>query len=245
MDTSLHHQFADIEGDHWWFQGRRRVVASVLRRWLGSDGTGSRRVLDVGCGTGEMVDMLREFGSVTALDAAPEAVAYCRQRFGSGVDVRLGAVPDGVPDGSFDLLSAFDVIEHLDDDRGAIERFRAVLAPGATLVVTVPAFGFLWGPHDVLNGHRRRYRPAELAAVLAAGGLVVDRLSCFNTWLFPVVAAVRAVRRRGSPEPRSDFRMPPPVINRALLGLLASEAAVVSRLSVPVGVSIVALAHRP
>lgn len=245
MDTSLHHQFADIEGDHWWFQGRRHVVASVLDHHLDPGGAGSRRILDVGCGTGEMVDMLRAFGSVTALDAAPEAVAYCRRRFGDDVDVRLGAIPDGVPDGPFDLVSAFDVIEHLDDDRGAVERFRAALAPGATLAVTVPAFGFLWGPHDVLAGHRRRYRPAELSSLLSSGGLVVDRWSCFNTWLFPAVAAVRTVRRRRSPEPRSDFRMPPPALNRALLRLLASEAPVVARRSVPVGVSIVALAHRP
>ncbi|MDQ6783755.1 MAG: class I SAM-dependent methyltransferase [Actinomycetota bacterium] len=245
MDTSLHHQYAAIEGDHWWFQGRRRIVASVLRRHLPADTAGARSILDVGCGTGEMVDMLREFGSVTALDAAPEAVAYCRERFGVQVDVRLATIPDGLPGGTFDLVSVFDVVEHLDDDLGAVDGLRAHLVPGGTLVATVPAFGFLWGPHDVLNDHRRRYRPAELRALLVAGGLVVDHVSCFNTWLFPVVAAVRTLRCRRSSEPRSDFRMPSPAMNRALLAVLASEAPVVAALSLPVGVSIVAVAHRP
>lgn len=245
MDPSLHHQFADIERSHWWFQGRRRIVASVLRRHLGPPEATARGVLDVGCGTGEMVDMLREFGSVTALDAAPEAVAYCRARFGDQVDVRLGDVPQSVVGlGGYGLVSAFDVIEHLDDDGGALRCFVDALAPGGTLVVTVPAFGFLWGPHDELNGHRRRYTPRQLRAVLSSAGLVVDRVSCFNTWLFPVVAGVRAVRRHRSPEPRSDFHMPPPIINRLLLRLMASEARVLGAVSLPVGVSILAVAHR-
>ncbi|MDQ2724090.1 MAG: class I SAM-dependent methyltransferase [Actinomycetota bacterium] len=245
MDPSLHHQYADIERRHWWFQGRRRIVASVLRRHLGPPGGTARSVLDVGCGTGEMVDMLRQFGTVTALDGAPEAVAYCRRRFGDQVDVRMGGVPESVAGMSgFDLVSAFDVIEHLDDDRGALRTLRDALVPGGTLAVTVPAFMCLWGPHDELNGHRRRYTPRELREALVAAGLVVDRVSCFNTWLFPVVAGVRAVRRRRSPEPRSDFHMPPPIVNRMLVALLASEAPVVGAVSLPVGVSVLALAHR-
>lgn len=247
MDTSLQHQFAAIEGEHWWFQGRRRIVASALRQQLGpAVNQGARRILDVGCGTGEMVDMLREFGTVTALDRAPEAVQYCCARFGAQVDVRLGGIPEDLPNaGTLDLVTAFDVIEHLDDDLGALRALCATLVPGGLLVVTVPAFAMLWGPHDVLNEHRRRYTPAHLRAQLVAGGFVVDRVTCFNSWLFPFVAVVRTLQRRRRTAPRSDFHQLPGPSNRLLLALFASEAAVLRKVTLPIGVSILAVSHRP
>jgi SAM-dependent methyltransferase len=251
MDSSLHHQFAEIERDHWWFQGRRHVVASVLAEHLGTPTGGAdrrppTRILDVGCGTGEMVDMLRAFGTVTAIDPSPDAVAACRERFGDEVEVAVGTVPDDLPGpGAADVVTAFDVIEHLDDDAGALRRIHDVLAPAhGTLVVTVPAFAFLWGAHDVLAGHRRRYTAQALRSRLTDAGFAVERLSYFNCLLFPVVALVRPLRRlvkRGTGPPRSDFTMPPRAVNRALLALFASEAAVLRRRSLPVGVSILAV----
>lgn len=247
MDTSLQHQFAAIEGEHWWFQGRRRVVASVLRAHLDPpDNPSNRRILDVGCGTGEMVDMLCEFGVVAALDTSPEAVAYCRARFGAQFAVRVGGIPQDLPGAqTHEVATAFDVIEHLDDDRAALRGLYDVLVPGGTLVVTVPAFGFLWGAHDVLSQHRRRYTPAQLRARLVEAGFVVDRLTCFNTWLFPVVAVVRGLQRRRHAPAQSDFAMPPAPVNRLLCGLLASEAAVLRVASLPIGVSVLAVSHRP
>jgi SAM-dependent methyltransferase len=246
MDEVLHHQFSEIEGDHWWFQGRRRIVASVLRRYLPS-GPGGRRIFDVGCGSGEMVDMLREFGTVSAIDPSADAVAHCRERFGAEVQVDIGLVPDDLPGpGAVDVVTAFDVVEHLDDDLGALRRINALLPPNGTLVVTVPALQLLWGPHDVLNHHRRRYTRARLRAQLETAGFSIERISYFNTVLFPVVAAVRLARRlrpHPSREGASDFTMPSPLVNRVLLGLLSSEAALLRVASLPIGVSIVAVAR--
>ena len=248
MDSSLHQQFQQLERNHWWFQARRHIVASVLRNYLAESGRPQRRIFDAGCGTGEMTDMLREFGTVAGIDSSPEAVRACRERFGDAVDVRVGELPDDLPPpGEVDLVTAFDVLEHLDDDMGALERIHRVLPEGGALAVTVPAFQFLWGPHDVINAHRRRYTRRELRRRLEAVGFVVDRITYFNTWLFPPVALVRGLRRlsRHSQEPRSDFTFPHPFLNRLLQRVFASEAALLRRASLPVGVSILSLCRKP
>lgn len=251
MDPALHDHFAEIERDHWWFQGRRSVVSSVLRHEFprGRSGSEEMHIFDAGCGTGEMVDMLREFGSVSAIDASTDAVRHCRQRFGGTVEVELGQIPDDLPPpGAVQLITAFDVLEHLDDDLSALRRIHAALPPEGALVVTVPAYRFLWGQHDVLSGHRRRYRAAQLHKVIEEAGFRVDRLSYFNTLLFPLVAAVRGCQRlrsRGTFEAGSDFTMPSPILNQLLLTVFSSESRILRRCSLPFGVSILAVARKP
>lgn len=251
MDDSLQHQFAEIEAAHWWFQGRRRVLASVISRYLADEGGGrAPRIFDVGCGTGEMVDMLRGFGAVSAIDSSPEAVRHCRERFAGAVSVAVGQVPDDLPPpGTADMVTAFDVLEHLDDDLGALRAIHLVLPEDGILVVTVPALQMLWGPHDVLSHHRRRYRRPQLRRVLEEAGFSIERLSYFNTWLFPMAATVRLLRRlrdRGRPPtPASDFTMPSPLVNRLLEEVFASEATVLRLGPLPIGVSILAVCRKP
>lgn len=243
MEATLQHQFAEIGRTHWWFQGRRRVVASVMRAELARPAGRDLSILDVGCGTGEMTDMLAEFGTVTAIDGSEDAVEHCRARFGAGLDVRVGTIPaDLPPAGSSDVVTAFDVIEHLDDDAEALRCLHRVLRPGGTLVVTVPAFAFLWGPHDVISHHRRRYSAPQLRARLEEAGFSVERLTYFNTLLFPAVAAVRLARRIVGEQPgHSDFRTLPPALNRALTSLFGFEALLLARWPLPVGVSLLAV----
>jgi len=155
MDDFVYDELAAVERTHWWFQGRRRILVDVLRHRLPAADR-DRQVVDVGCGTGEMLDMMREFGSVTGLDASPIAVGYCQERFGQAVDVRLGRIPDDVPDGAA-LITAFDVVEHLEDDDKALRGICERLAPGGVFVCTVPAFPFLWSGHDEVHHHYRRY----------------------------------------------------------------------------------------
>jgi SAM-dependent methyltransferase len=251
MDAFLYDQFADIERRHWWFVARRRIVASVLRRMFPP--AEDRRILDVGCGTGGMLDMLTEFGSVVCgMDMSEQAIEYCRHRgLAERVQLYCGALPDDMPPSTaaWDVITAFDVIEHLDDDEKTLRDVFSVLAPGGTFVVTVPAFEFLWGPHDDLNHHRRRYTSAMLRGRLQRAGFEMERLTYFNSILFPAIAAVRVGRRalaRGRQrEPKSDFTMPPKVVNGALTSLFAGEAIALSRMSLPVGVSLLAVARKP
>ena len=137
MERSLYEEHALLERDQWWFVARRAILETILTRHLAD--TPDRRILDVGCGTGGMLPLLSRFGTVSGMESEPVAVEHCRTTFGD-FNVQQGEIPIDVPaDGSFDVVTAFDVIEHVDDDLGALESFRAALRPGATAVITVPA----------------------------------------------------------------------------------------------------------
>lgn len=245
MDRALYEEHALLESDHWWFVGRRAILESVLARHLTT--REHRRILDVGCGTGGMLPMLAGFGTVEGMEGEALAVEHCQVAFG-GFDVRLGRIPVDVPeDGTFDLVTAFDVIEHLDDDIGALSALRSAARPGGTVAVTVPAFQWLWSDHDTVNGHRRRYTRRRLIEALDAARLDVVHVSYFNTLLLPIVATARLAQRVRGPvvAPNSDFSMPPPRLNRLLTGVLRQERRMVATLGLPVGVSLVAVARRP
>ena len=251
MDEVLYRDHADMEVEHWWFQGRRAVVKAVLKAHL-EPSHRPRQVLDVGCGTGGMLPLLAEFAdSVTGLDMSPEAAAHAQAQAPAGVTARAGRIPDDIPhDGNLDLVTAFDVVEHIDDDVAALVSLRRALDPqNGLLLVTVPAYQWLWSPHDELNQHKRRYTRRTLIRSLQAAGLEVVHLSYFNTWLLPVVASVRLLRKAlpGAGDGASDFVLPSPRTNRLLTRVFSSEGRVVSRASLPAGVSIVALsrASRP
>ena len=249
MDEFLYHQFGDIDRRHWWFLARREIVLTMLRDRLPAAGASTRRILEIGCGGGGMLEPLREFGRVTGMDMSEDALAYCRTKVGSEVELRRGDLPDDLPrDASYDVIAALDVLEHLADPVTVLHSIRASMRPGGLLLCTVPAFRFLWGPHDDLNHHLRRYGREELRGHLEAGGFTVERLSFFNTWLFPVVAGVRVGRRAlglADGPPKSDFVMPKPWLSRALARLFATGARVMRHLSFPVGVSLLAVCRVP
>lgn len=246
MDDALYRDHDDMLEEHWWFVGRRAVVRDVLSRRLGGRDE-HRRIVDIGCGTGGMLDVLLPFGAVEGMDFSEDAIARCRARYGSLVGLRVGGIPEALPKpGTADVACAFDVIEHIDDDVAALRAVRTSLRPGGTLIVTVPAFAFLWSEHDDLNHHKRRYTRASLQRSLVAAGFKVDRISYYNTWLFPVVAAVRLTRKsKATSRGRSDFDLPSPPVNRALAWLFGSERFLLRRADFPFGVSLVAQATAP
>jgi SAM-dependent methyltransferase len=224
------------------------VLLRVLDRYFTPPIDGREpRVLDVGCGTGTMVRELRRYGHVQGIDADETAVHFSRER---GIE-DVEHVPEGplpFEDARFDLVTALDVIEHVDDDLGLMRELRRVLAPGGTLLVTVPAFRFLWGPQDEISHHKRRYRAPELGDRLRSAGFEVARLSYFNSLLFPAIAAVRVLRpyRPGAADLHSDFELTRQGrLNGVLARVFAAEAPLVARVDLPVGISILALATPP
>ena len=242
MEAQLYLDLDALEDDHWWFRGRRAIVRAALARRLAP--AARREILDVGCGTGGMLPLLATFGRVEGLEAEPVAVASARRR-APGTVVHVGALPEGIPAGrSWDLVTAFDVIEHIEDAVAALRAIRGVLLPGGQFVCTVPAFPFLWSRHDEANHHFRRYTRATLLRDLEAAGFRVEWTTYFNSILFPVVVAARLAGRflpaRGS---ASDVEPTPALLNRALTALFASERHVVTRVSVPFGVSLLAFAR--
>jgi SAM-dependent methyltransferase len=247
MKSEFYGEYFEVEDRHWWFIGRRKILLQVLSDHL--DGAAGRlEILDFGCGTGTMLEHLGAFGDARGVDADPAAVEFCHRR---GVEAVEHVPPGPLPHagGSFDLVTALDVLEHIPDDRFALSELLRVLKPGGTLLVAVPAMPFLWGPQDEISHHERRYVLRQLRERLVSGGFTVDRLTFFNTLLFPPIAAIRVLRptRRGSDDVTSDFAMTSPdsLANRVLARVFSSEAALLRRTDLPFGVSLLALAQKP
>jgi SAM-dependent methyltransferase len=233
-DWRYREQF-ELEDRHWWFRARRRVISSLLTRAALPP---APRLLDAGCGTGRNLLEFGSLGRATGVDVSPQAVEFCRSR---GVpDVRQAPVEE-LPfhAGSFDVLLATDVIEHVDDDMVALREFRRVTAPDGRLILTVPAYGWLWSSHDESVHHRRRYTAALLRErVLAAGWAPTVETYFFSTVL-PPVALVRTVRNRTGWNGKSDLALPPPALNRLLELTVRGEARLIERgVRLPAGVSV-------
>jgi SAM-dependent methyltransferase len=236
-----------VEDVHWWFVARRNILLEILNRYIGESATGERRILDVGCGTGTMLTYLARFGNAEGVDIDAEAIEYCHAR---GLKKVIQSTADTLPfaDGSFDLVTALDVIEHIDDDLGVLREIKRVLRPGGRLLLTVPAYRFLWGRQDEINLHKRRYIAPEMRQRLQDSGFVVQKLTYMNSLLFPAIAAIRLVRHV-LPEPKdleSDFAFPAPrLLNGLLSKVFGVERFMVGRFDIPFGVSILALAQKP
>lgn len=228
------------EDRHWWYQGRRRV----LERAIASLGLPKEpRILDAGCGSGRnMVDLAR-YGAVTGVELSPTSARLARERCAG--EVIEGSVMDmPFDDASFDLGVSLDVIEHLSDDMGAFAELRRVVAPGGALLVTVPAYQWLWSGHDEINHHHRRYSRHALVAAAKSGGWRCERTTHFNALLLPIAILVRTLDRISpkKTESRLDLWVPPPPLNWLLRQPLNWEAAVIGHGgSIPAGLSLLAV----
>lgn len=248
MKTEFYAEYYEIEHVHWWFLGRWRIFADLLDEVLGQR-RGTVRALDVGCGTGTWLGHLEAFGPAFGVDYSADAARFCRSRGREHV-VQGSAVELPVADASFDLVCALDMLEHVQDDIASLRELGRVCCPGGHVLVTVPAYQFLWGRQDEISLHLRRYTARGLRRAIEAAGLCVTRLTYFNTILFPVVAALRLGRRilPGSwrDDTVSDFSMTRPGrVNDLLARIFGVESALVGRVSLPFGVSILALASKP
>jgi SAM-dependent methyltransferase len=246
MREDFYPDYFRLEDRHWWFVGRCRIVTGLLDAALEPRRRDGRRVLDVGCGTGTMLSHLERYGEVSGVEADEQAVEFCR---GRGITAVQQADPPPLPfeDGRFDLVTALDVLEHVEEDERLLAEMRRVLRPGGVALVTVPAFRALWGSQDVISHHRRRYRAPELRDRVLAAGLEPTRTTYFNTLLFPPIAAVRLLRRlRRIPAPsRSDFELTREGrLNDLLAAVLGFEERLIAAVDLPFGISIACLARR-
>ena len=184
----------EVEESHWWYLGRRRIIESLVEEICSNIDAANPRILDVGCGTGANLKMLARFGHAEGVDVSQQAVSFCHER---GLEsVKLGALEElPYDDESFDLVTALDVIEHLDDDVAGLSEIRRVLRPGGFVLIFVPAFMFLWGVQDDVSNHRRRYTLTSLLNAIRAAGFSVERASYANAAFFFPVLAVRTLMR--------------------------------------------------
>ncbi len=249
MKPAAYEQLVRLEQDHWWFRGRRHVYLGLLREALGAERP--RRALDVGAGTGGFLGSLHALADdLHAAEPEPGAVAACAGR-GFARCARAEATALPYADGSFDLVTMFDVLEHLDDDAEALAQVERVLSPGGLALISVPAHPVLWSQNDVVSGHVRRYRRRQLAGLLRDSGLHTLRLTYANAALFPPIAlwllACRAARGLGlarSPERTNLSWRLPPVADELAYRLFRAELTLSRRWDLPFGHSLVALVQR-
>ncbi len=246
MNAHEYQQFFDFARSHWWFLGTRRIICDAIEASAAT--TPQARILDVGCGAGNVLETLGDGFARFGLDAEAGALEVCRQYVRAPL-CRGDAAALPFADGAFDVVIATDLFEHVQDDAGAARECARVCAPGGALVAAVPAYPLLYGPHDVQLAHFRRYAGGAFQELLHGAGLTVRRATYFNSLLLPVVAAVRLAERLFVRRPNAytiNYRLGGTgVVGRLLLGILMAERWWLRRGNLPAGVSLLVVARRP
>ncbi len=241
------------EDNHWWFASRTRALNSIMRQFLPR--TANFRLLDIGCGGGNMIHHLSEYGQVTGLEIDGRPLKIARQR---GYEVVQLDATQPMPFGAnrFDVVTAFDVIEHNQDDLAILADSWRVLKPGGYVIITVPAFMELWSHNDDLNAHVRRYTDWELRRKMAMSGFEVRRVTFNNFFVFPLAATLILLRRARQAKPElashhlteKEYQVemeptsPPVNVILSMVGQL--EAALMGRFDLPIGTSLIAIGQK-
>ena len=234
-------QLAAIEDGHFWFTTRNALIAWLIRRHAPD----ARRVLEIGCGTGFTLHALRQAlprATITATELHSRGMAYARKRHPTGVEFLQMDARRIRLDSALDLVGAFDVLEHIPDDRGVIGQIHKALKPGGVLIATVPQHPWLWSAADDIAHHQRRYRRGELAEKLRDAGLHVLYQTSFAALTLPLLAAARLRARKEMIEAESR---PPRLVNAALTGVFNVEHALRrTGIPLPLGGSQVVVARK-
>ncbi len=243
MQDHLFDQMERVQREHFWFRARAEIVLDLLGRELRP----GDQVLDAGCGTGLLLERLPPGHALAGLDCSEYALALAARRLaGREADLRHGKLPGECPfeSASLDLVLLTDVLEHIEDDLGALRELRRVIRPGGRLLLTVPALPFLWSAHDESHGHHRRYRRRGLNLMLEAAGFLPRRVCYFNFLLFAPVLTVRVFKRLAGRRD-SDMEVPAPFLNELFYRVFAAERGWLRNRGFPWGISLIALAEKP
>jgi ubiquinone/menaquinone biosynthesis C-methylase UbiE len=231
----------ELEQEYWWFVGLRKIITALLD--FSGGVSREMRVLDVGCGTGALLNELRERADyVVGVDLSSEALDFCRLRGHENLAKADGA---SLPfkDEEFDIVTAIGVIEHISDDKRFLSELQRVLKGRGRLILMTSSFPFLWTQADVANEHKRRYYLRDLEKEVHKHGFSTIRFSHFNFLLFPALAAMlighRLIKGLNSPKPERFLPMPPAAVNRLLTLVLVLEANLIKWLRLPWGVSMI------
>lgn len=243
MELAEYATMAAAEERHWWYRGLRALVRDAWDRHVEVAGA---RLLDVGCGTGANLLALADRSLAAGIDVEPEAIAWCRQR-GLALTAVGTATALPFPDASFDVVLSCDVLSHqrLPDRLQPVAEMARVLRPGGRLLLNVPACQWLLSSHDRAVQMDRRFSRRDIDELLRRAGLVPLRVTCWNTALFPIAAAVRLVRRVTRPG-GSDLAAGSGAGAGAVLGsVLAAERRLLAHVDLPIGLSVFAVAAKP
>jgi SAM-dependent methyltransferase len=246
MDKAYYKQYYYLEREHWWFRARLEILENLFKKDILPKATSSSKmaILNAGVATGATTTMLEQYGEVTSLEYDEDCCQFLEEHLNMKVtNASLTALP--FADNSFDAVCAFDVIEHIKEHDLAVQEIKRVLRPNGRLFLTVPAFNFLWGEHDEINHHERRYTRKMLVDVVADTGIKIERRSYFNFFLFFPIFFVRMLLKlrpkKAAGEHKSDFETfkAEGIINKILYRLFKLEDGILNmKWNFPVGVSV-------
>jgi SAM-dependent methyltransferase len=248
LEAQFYIEYAILEDKHWWFIGRRRIIEKILNYVNFGN---NPDILEVGCGTGGNLSMLSKYGNIYALESNERAIEIANNR---GITkVEKGSLPDNIPfkGQKFDLIVMFDVLEHIEDDLETLRILKRSLKPYGKLLLTVPAYQFLWSHQDDICNHKRRYIRRDLEQLINKAGFSILYSTYFNTILFPIVVIVRmfknvirsAVGNIIKIYDEGDFKIRSKTLNRLLIKIFSFERHMIPWIVFPFGVSIMLVAQ--
>ena len=252
MEAAVYREFLELEQTHWWFRGRRAIFISLLDRFVGREQGGRRVLMDLGCGVGGMLEPLAAYGRVIGTDVTLQGLQHCAARQFPLLVACNG--PHGCfRDASLDGVTAFDALEHIEDDAGTLREIHRMLKPGGVLIASGPAYQFLYAQQDRITHHVRRYTLGELRGKVRDAGFEVLQGSYINFWMFPAILPTvlglklwQTLRRPDDSKGGSNVGIKVPGWTHDLLTrVFASEASVLRHVSVPAGHSLIVVARKP
>jgi 2-polyprenyl-3-methyl-5-hydroxy-6-metoxy-1,4-benzoquinol methylase len=188
MHKEYEKKYHQIEENHWWFRARRELIFKLLKR------TNAKKIIDIGCSSGQMLKILKETGlEVKGIDISQKAVNICKN---SDLNVILAKGEETGLSEKFDVLIASDVLEHIENETSAIKEWERILKKGGKAIVFVPAFNFLWKPHDETNHHLRRYSLRKLENLFQKNGFTIEQSGYWNFFMFPLIAFLKILQKK-------------------------------------------------
>ena len=238
MNRSAYDEMNEVERDHWWYVGRREILSKVISNLqLKKDSN----ILEIGCGTGGNLCMLSSYGNLTAVDMSSDAVEMAKIKNIKNTDFYVGRLPNEMPNFNkkYDLICMLDVLEHIEKHQEAMEKIETYLKDDGKIILTVPAYRWLYGKHDEHLHHKRRYYKNELVDLIIGAGYKVKRVTYFNTLLFPIALIVRIYEKyiqRG--DKINKVMKINQLTNEILKNIFVSEWNAIKKFNLPFGLSL-------
>ncbi len=233
-----------VEDNHWWFVGRRAILEEFLNQIVNNPKSEIQnpKFLDVGCGTGANLEMLANFGDAEGVDVSDDALEFCKAK---GLKAHKG-LAEKLPfeDESFDVVTALDVVEHLDDDVAGLKEMHRVLKRGGKTLIFVPAFMWLWGVQDDISNHRIRYTKKQIVERLEKAGFEIERATFANWTFFAPILAGRTLMKITGIKPESENNVNVSALNGIFGKIFGAERFWLKNFDFPFGVSIVITAKK-
>jgi ubiquinone/menaquinone biosynthesis C-methylase UbiE len=248
VNLEEYRQMYELENTHWYFRGKRTILHRFLSEVFQSNP--DHQLLDVGCGTGNILLMLQNFGHAVGVDSSPVALEFCRSRNLTDLYLTQPGEPLPFDENTFDIVTAFDLLEHIDNDLTFLKELRRVSRNGGKILIIVPAHPQLWSDHDVALHHKRRYTRKQFQELIAQAQLTCNRLTYFNSILFPAAFGYRTFKRilpkKKTSSVQSEFFIAlPRLVNQSLLKLFELEGAILPKRNIPFGLSLLAVCEKP